>query len=248
MPIHDWSRVDAGIVHDFHLSWIAEIKRALNGGLLPDEYYALAEQIAGGLGPDVLALQIDTRDAEGPATEPQGLTAVADAPPKVQFTAESEMDQYAQKQNGVVIRHRSGDRVIVLVEIVSPGNKASRHGIRSFVDKAATALYQGYHLLILDLQPPGPRDPQGIHGAIWEEIENDSYRAPRDKPLTLAAYSAGSPKRAYIEPVAIGETLPEMPLFLEPEAYVTLPVEATYQAAWWSVPHRWRRVLEGPGL
>ena len=28
MPIHDWSRVDAGIFHDFHHAWIEQIKRA----------------------------------------------------------------------------------------------------------------------------------------------------------------------------------------------------------------------------
>jgi hypothetical protein len=27
MPIHDWSRVDAGIFHDFHHAWIEQLKR-----------------------------------------------------------------------------------------------------------------------------------------------------------------------------------------------------------------------------
>src|SRR5262245_65409977 len=48
MPVHDWSRIDAGIFHDFHHAWIEEIKRALNAGLLPVDYYALAEQQAAG--------------------------------------------------------------------------------------------------------------------------------------------------------------------------------------------------------
>ena len=30
MPIHDWTRVPAGIFHDFHHGWIEEAKRALN--------------------------------------------------------------------------------------------------------------------------------------------------------------------------------------------------------------------------
>src|ERR1700739_539434 len=47
MPVHDWTRVGAGIFHDFHHAWIEEIKRALNAGLLPDDYYALAEQFVG---------------------------------------------------------------------------------------------------------------------------------------------------------------------------------------------------------
>ena len=57
MPIHDWTRVTAGTWHDFHLAWITEIRNALNDGLLPPDYYAQAEQIAGLLGPDVLTLQ-----------------------------------------------------------------------------------------------------------------------------------------------------------------------------------------------
>ena len=28
MPMHDWTRVDAGKYHDFHHEWISEIKRA----------------------------------------------------------------------------------------------------------------------------------------------------------------------------------------------------------------------------
>ena len=144
-----------------------------------------------------------------------------------------------------MIHHSSDDRIIALVEIVSPGNKASRHALRSFVAKAAEAMYRGYHLLILDLQPPGPRDPQGIHGAIWAEISDDSYTAPPDKPLTLAAYSAGRIKRAFVEPVAVGEELPDMPLFLEPEAYVNVPLETTYREAYRGVARRWQRVPRG---
>ena len=64
MPMHDWTRVEAGIYHDFHHEWISEIKRALNRGLLPEDYYALAEQQAAGFGPDVLQSLMD-RNTEG---------------------------------------------------------------------------------------------------------------------------------------------------------------------------------------
>src|SRR4051794_5922539 len=57
MPVHDWSRVDAGTFHHFHSLWIAEISNALNDGLLPPDYYAMAEQVVGGTIPDVLTLQ-----------------------------------------------------------------------------------------------------------------------------------------------------------------------------------------------
>lgn len=41
MPVHDWTRVEAGIFHDFHTVWIGQIRNALNEGLLPAGYYAL---------------------------------------------------------------------------------------------------------------------------------------------------------------------------------------------------------------
>ena len=168
----------------------------------------------------------------------------ATTPPKAYFVAQTEMEQYVLKQSTLVIRHSSGDRVVALIEIVSPGNKASRLALRNFVEKAGAALWRGYHLLILDLQAPGSRDPQGIHGAIWEDIADDSYRQPDNKRLTLAAYDAGPPRTAYVEPISVGDALPDMPLFLWPGGYIMVPLEPTYQAAWQSVPLRWRRVLE----
>ena len=60
MPVHDWTNVTSGIFHDFHQSWAIEIRRALNGGLLPPGFSAMAEQWAGGKIPDVLTLQSST--------------------------------------------------------------------------------------------------------------------------------------------------------------------------------------------
>jgi hypothetical protein len=247
MPIHDWSLVEAGIFHDFHHSWIEEIKRALNAGLLPDDYYAMAEQHAAGFGPDVLTLQgaAPEPDESGDVTASSAPTSTLLAPPPLQVTAEADLAFYRRKQNAVVVRHVSGDRIVAMVEVVSPGNKAARNPLRSFVKKAARLLRKRIHLLILDLLPPGPRDPQGIHGVLWGEIAGDErYTAPPDKPLTLAAYEAARSVRAYVQPVVVGEQLIDMPLFLRPGGQVPVPLEATYQTAWSAVPRRWQRVLE----
>ena len=48
MPVHDWTRVDAGIFHAFHHRWISAISDVLNEGILPEDYYALPEQHAAG--------------------------------------------------------------------------------------------------------------------------------------------------------------------------------------------------------
>ena len=235
MPIHDWTRVDAGIFHHFQLAWIGDLSRILNKGLLPSDYHALAEQIAGGLGPDVLTLQ---RPGSGAAVadEPDGGVALAVNPPKVHFRVRAEADLYAAKAKTIVIRHVSKHQIIAMIEIVSPGNKSSQHGLRAFVDKAVSVLRTGIHLVILDLFPPGSRDPQGVHKAIWDEFVDNDFALRLNEQLTLVSYIGGPVPEAFIEPTKVGESLPEMPIFLTPEMYVTLPLEATYQSAWEPVP------------
>jgi Protein of unknown function (DUF4058) len=251
MPIHDWSKVYAGIVHHWHHSWIQEIARALNGGVLPSDYYAMAEQHTSHFGPDVLTLQFrsipDAEDDEqrpsrnGPGSNDGGVIV---STPKARFAGETDLEFYRRKQNVVAVRHVSGDRLVAIVEIVSPGNKSSQAVFRKFVDKAVELLSKDIHLLVLDLIAPTRRDPNGIHGAIWEALTGEDYQSPAGKPLTLAAYEAEMGVRAFVETVAVGDTLPEMPLFLKAGGHVPVDLESTYQSAWEAVPRRWRSVIE----
>lgn len=243
MPIHDWTQVEAGIFHAFHHDWITEIARALNRDILPSDHYALPEQHAAGFGPDVLTLQQigdGTESAEVSSDE----GGVMLAPPKLKPIAETDMAFYRRKQKTVTVRHVSGDRVVAIIEIVSPGNKAARNPLRAFVAKAAELLEQQIHLLIVDLLPRGRRDPESIHGEIWEEIAGEEYVAPADKPFTLASYESGLSVRAYVVHAALGEPLTDMPLFLGPEQAVQVPLEATYMAAFHGIPRRWCQVLD----
>lgn len=247
MPMHDWTRVEAGIFHAFHHEWISEISRALNRGLLPADYYALPEQIAAGFGPDVLTLQgpEDGEDVDSTADGTSGSRATGlQARPQTRFVVETESAFYRRQKSTVVVRHSSGDRVVAMIEIVSPGNKSTRHAFRAFVDKACELLERRIHLLVIDPFPPGPRDPQGVHSAIWEQVENDSYPLPSNQPLTLVAYECDLMTRAYIEPAAVGQALPPMPLFLEPNGCVMIPLEESYTTAFAMMPQRWRGVLE----
>jgi len=246
MTIHDWNRVEAGIFHHFHHGWIEEIARSLNAGVLPPDHYALAEQHAAAFGPDVLTLRSDRhgddRAPEAPAGDGGGLRV---APPRLRFVAETERAFYRRKQSSISVRHVSDDAVVAMIEVVSPGNKASRSAMGKLVAKALALLDREIHLLVLDVLPPGPGDPRGIHAAIWDEVAGEEFVPPADGPLTLVSYEADTTIRAYIEPVAVGGPLPEMPLFLRPGRHVLVPTEATYRSAWEAVPLRWRRVIDG---
>lgn len=243
MPVHDWPRVNDGTFHDFHYSWVLEIKRALTRGLLPPGYYVMAEQFGGDVGaPDVLTLQnvhVDP-DSENALV---GTTTLADALPKVQGRSTIERDTYTRSQRSLGIRHVSDDRIVAMIEVLSPGNKSSRHAIRSFTDKEIAALDGGVNLLLVDVHPPGPHDPQGIHGLVLSEIGTEEYVLPNENARTTIAYVGGSVIEGFFEHFAIGDSVPTMPLFLTRENYVNVPLEDAYLAAFEDVPPQYREVL-----
>jgi hypothetical protein len=230
MPVHDWARVEAGIFHDFHVGWLPEIRTVLNGGLLPEGYYALTEQHAGKSIADVLTLH------------------TSDAPREPLTRRKHSVEPAARsRRRSLAIRHVSGHRLIALLEIVSPANKDRAGHVSEFTGKLLSALNVGVHVLLVDLFRPGRHDPQGLHGEMLRELEDsdEPYDLPREEPLTLASYVTDPPGvDIYLEHVAVGATLPEMPLFLSPNRYVNVPLESTYLAAYRGLPAFWREVLE----
>jgi hypothetical protein len=233
MPVQDWTLVEANIIHDFHVGWIPEIRKILNSGLLPAGYNALAEQHAGRAIADVLTLH-----ASPVPPEPRLL------PPA---TGETVEPAALTRRRTLAIRHVSGHRLVALLEIVSPSNKDRAQHVEDFAAKAVDALDLGVHVLVVDLFPPGPHDPHGMHGVIHQRLEQSEagHDLPADEPLTLASYVAGPRVEIYGEQVAVGAVLPDMPLFLRPDRYINVPLEPTYQAAYSGVPAFWRDVLEG---
>jgi hypothetical protein len=238
MPIHDWTRMQAGDFHHFHQGWVVAIGNALNAGLLPRGYMAMVEQVTGRPIPDVVTLQ-----ARVPKEGPEGGIAVATAPPTARVIAKIERVNYAKRADRVVIRHGRG-KVVAIIEIVSPGNKQSRVALRTFVEKAADILNQDVNLLVVDLFPPTPRDPQGIHKAIWDELDDEPFDVPPGKPLIVASYVGGEIPTAYVESVGIGDALPSLPIFLSETRYIPAPLETTYQEAWAVFPTMLKELIE----
>lgn len=245
MPIHDWSRVRLGKFHHFHNAWIYKVSACLNAGLLPPAFYAACEQVSGEIEPDVVALQQQAADDSGHWHGHGGVLTVTQQTPQVGIVMDSAQSRYVRKQDHIAIREPDGDRLVAMIEIVSHGNKASRSEIERFLRKMAAVLNRGCHLLVVDLQPPAAFDPEGIHGAIWEYLYGSRPAAPANRPLTLAAYQAGVTTTAYVEPVAVGMRLRDMPLFLAAGWYVNVPLEETYQQAWSELPEPWRAELTG---
>jgi hypothetical protein len=167
---------------------------------------------------------------------------VLDSPPRARVVTRGEnTGGYARRADRLSVYLPQGE-LIAVIEILSRGDKDNAHGLKAFVRKAGQLLRRGVHLMVVDLFPPSARDPHGIHPLIWDQFKDEPFELPPDKPLTLAAYAAGPEKVAYVENVAVGDPLPDMPLFPTPDRYIPCPLEASYQVTWGVFP----AALNGP--
>jgi hypothetical protein len=230
MPMHDWTRVEAGIYHAFHGPWLQAVARVLNNGLLPDDYYALPEQVTAGVEPDVVTPHIPT------ASKPTGADRVTELdsnPPAVRLLERGRRATRRRTLRRLAVRHVSTHRVVAVVELVSPGNKSSRRDFTAFVRKAVALVDAGIHVLVVDPFPPTDRDPNGIHDAIWNRVarraDRGRFARPAGEPLTCVSYAAGAELVAAVQSFAVGRDVPTMPLFLTAERFVSVPLESAYQ-------------------
>lgn len=240
MPMHNWALVEPTLYHHFHQRWSTALADSLNNGLLPVGFSALIEQHAGGLVPDVLTLHRRS------ASRPSAGTAVL--PPKTRLMIEAKDESILRRANRIAVRHRLGE-VVAILEIVSPANKASRNAVRRFVQKSHEFLAAGVHVLIIDPFPPGRSDPFSLHKEIWDDYEDVPFRLPDDELLLLASYRAGNPATglnptAFLEPFRVGDTLPDMPAWIDDDVHIAVPLERTYMAAWSTCPADFRHLVE----
>jgi hypothetical protein len=250
MPMHDWTRVDANDYHDFHFSWIAALKTALNKGLLPEGYYAMADHTTPPIIPDVVTLSIP--DAP-PPREPRlaggngaaGASGAAPIRATITATASGKKLRPASRRR-VAIKHARSRQIVAVIEIVSPSNKAGKPEFADLIGKTLQLLRQGIHVMLIDPFPPTHRDPNGIHATVWKELTGKPFTPPEGKPLAVSSYVAlgANQFRTYVEPLAVGDRLKDMPLFLTDEYYVETPLEETYQIAWQGFPLPLRKMVD----
>lgn len=229
MPIHDWTRVPSGVFHDFHQTWSTRIRALLNQGILPRGVTAMVEQRTGPKTPDILS--VESRRSSRHAMEGEGGSTLVLDPPAAPFRFRSGRQIDAGRANRIVVKHHLG-RTLAVVEIVSPGNKDSRSAIADFIDKTIEYLRLGIHVLVIDLFPPTTRDPDGLHQLIWDEVGEGKFHFPPGRDRAVTSYEAGDEREAFVFTAAVGEDLPDAPLFLWEGAHVMVPLEKSYRNAW----------------
>ncbi len=85
----------------------------------------------------------------------------------------------------------------------------------------------------------------GVFAGTWLVFcQRLLFAAQPDRPLTIVSYQSQPTKTAWIEPLAVGMSLPTMPLFLRGASYVNLPLEPSYQETWSVLPIELKRIIE----
>jgi hypothetical protein len=228
MPIHNWTPDYAWLFHDFRHGWLSELGRELNKRVLPSGYYALTERWADGF-------DLDEYQNES-FTSPTAIVAAASHRlPKAD-------DLFAENRphRAITIRREQDDRLVAACDLVPPDYRSGTVDVPANAARIAGLVMRGIHLLLVDLYSPARKE---VHRAVWNRLKRVPA-IPGDKPLSLASYESGETISAYIEPVAVGDALPDMPLFLMPGGHVLVPLEKTYMSAWEGVPARWRKVID----
>lgn len=244
MPMHDWTRADPRDYHSFHNLWLAGLTAALNSGVLPGGYFAATDYSIPLFAPDIATLE-----HVGPANRPT-TPAQAARPAAASATAVAPvrpMKQIARRRVAVV--EERGRRLVAVIELVSPSNKKGRAEFNDLIAKAVQLVNVEVSLLLIDPFPPTPRDPAGLHAAFWKALTRRTADArPAGKPLTVASYATDDERRcsAYVTPLAVGDPLPDPPLFLRPDLPVQVPLAATYDAAWAGFPGPLKPLVEVP--
>jgi hypothetical protein len=245
MPIHDWSRVENASFHDFHQTWLTVLKMRMNTGLLPPGHFAHLERRMGPHQSDTLAnAPTGTRPMNGHPTRPgpTGGVAVATRPPK----ATAHLTATQNRRSHVVVRRVGDKQLIALIELASAANKDRPENVTAYASKAKAALDARVHVVHLDILLPTKFTPVGLGGAIWSAVNGNDYPFTPEKPLAADSFHARDEIDLYANPLAVGDDLPDVPLFLSEETYIDLPLAATYAEAFASIAPDDRELLSRP--
>jgi hypothetical protein len=243
MPIHDWASTPDAVCQDFQLGWAVELSRRLKRDVLPAPLYSLIET------PDFRPAVgfVELSEPDGPMTRQtweDTLTSAVEEPPRATLRSCDDRRQYACRVLTVRDENRHPVAAVLWVTRQDVETPYRRDAIVNF---AVGAITRRTHLMLIDVFHPVRRGGKRFHELVWERIEGDGAVLPSDKPLTVASYNAGDELTAYVEPLAVTDRLPDMPLFLAPDLYLQVPLEATYAAEWDATPQQLRNLVVPPG-
>src|SRR5262249_17234890 len=133
-----------------------------------------------------------------------------------------------------VMSFEGGPTLVAAVELVNPGNKDRPETRRAFAAKCATYLHEGIGLVVIDVVTERRGN---LHNDLIELMDvGDQYRLGDGTDLYAVAYRPVRREQveridAWTAPLAVGQSLPVLPLALGNRLSLPLDLEAAYMDA-----------------
>jgi len=213
-----------------HAAWANQIAVLLNDELLPADYVAIPLiKIEGGVEIDVALFREPVLAGDAGAT----VATATWAPPRPVLALHVEfgdMDVYEVQ----VRQELGGPQLRAAIELVSPANKDRPANRRAFAVKCASYLHSGVAVVVVDVVT---QRHANLHAELLDVLRLSTapaWHSPTNLyAVTYRVVSTGGQNQleAWPELLACGGTLPTLPLWLDQEHCVPLPLENCYQAA-----------------
>lgn len=232
MPLLDHFNPPLNRTHpwrSFHGAWAAAIARLLNQGVLPPGYYAVP--LVNHDGPveiDVAAL----RESGGPTLVAEQVAVQTWAPPAPGLTLDVELPS-ADAVEVQVFADDGDPRLTAAIELLSPRNKDRDQARQAFAVKCVGYLQQGSSVVVVDTVTTRRAD---LNAAIFSLLGLDAGRTVTPSSLSAVSYRAVAREEdvqqllVWPSPLALGESLPTLPLWIASDLSVPLDLDASYQA------------------
>jgi hypothetical protein len=232
MPLLDHFNAPLNRTHpwrSFHSAWAAALARLLNQGTLPPGYYAVP--LANRDGP----IEIDVatlREQSGEVSSGGSPAPASWAPPAPALAVAVELptDDAVEVQ---VFADDGDPRLAAAVELVSPRNKDRTQTPQTFAAKCVAYLQRGSSVVVVDTVTTRRAD---LNAAILSLLGLDGGAVGLPSNLAAVSYRAvghdeeTQQLQLWPAPLALGEPLPTLPLWIAADFSVPLDLDASYRA------------------
>lgn len=234
MPLRDHFRPPLDNAHsweELHGGWPMVIVQQLRRKLPPG--YEAAPRVHSG---SQVEIDVATYEkAAPPSQKPEdgngGVATVVWDPPKPTVAVETTLPDYDEYEVRIYDAKRKR-QLVAAIEIVSPANKDRPEHRNIFVAKCAALLQKGVAVSIVDLVTVRQFN---LYADLLNFIGHGDFTLGAVPPPTYAASCRWVKKgtrhllEAWSNPLAVGQPLPTLPLWLNEELVVPLDLEQSYE-------------------
>lgn len=212
-----------------HSAWANLITQQLNRDLLPSDYYAEPHvRIGNQFEIDVATFRSTTELADGGT----GVATAVWAPPRPAIAEPVDLGQWDLFEVQI-LQDLGGPQLRAAIELVSPANKDRPSSRQTFGLKCGGYLQRGVSVVVVDVVTERIAN---LHAELVKVLElGPEFAWQSESSLYAVAYrtvlAAGQHRLdVWPEPLAIGEFLPTLPLWLEVDLCLPLNLEESYVA------------------